>query len=329
MDCCVCTTMPLILRPPRNTICGACYEGARNMINMMNNLEKFIEMFDQQKEDLAFMRGFVVAFKEQIHTDILVNPGSHGPPIPAHKFVLAIRSEIFKNMLECDECKSSPNNTITIPDLNHEELESLLEFLYSGTLATQTLEKHVYTLSRAADKGRSGVNLQSRNFSSQKLKDELSIEEEAERKVGWLLKSIFFVTAGAAGYHFFPYMGENLMQQSVSLLRVKDPLYKRMGASRVARFAIDDERRMQIAEIGGHKELLNMLSTAKDDRTRKAALTALDALSRSDAVLASMHRAGAVSIIKSSPNSLEEADVEKLKLSLMKRFQDKKYDVLP
>ncbi|KAF1870331.1 hypothetical protein Lal_00003537 [Lupinus albus] len=39
MDCCVCTTMPLILRPPRNTICGACYEGARNMINMMNNLQ--------------------------------------------------------------------------------------------------------------------------------------------------------------------------------------------------------------------------------------------------------------------------------------------------
>ncbi|XP_019416862.1 PREDICTED: BTB/POZ domain-containing protein At3g56230 isoform X2 [Lupinus angustifolius] len=186
MDCCVCTTMPLILRPPRNTICGACYEGARNMINMMNNLQsekakakaitnntntsqpskpntktiddcirwcsEFIDMFNQQKEDLAFMRGFVIAFKEQIHTDILVNPGTNGPPIPAHKFVLATRSEMLKNMLECDDCNSSPNNTITIPDLNHEELESLLEFLYSGTLTTETLEKHVYTLSRAADK---------------------------------------------------------------------------------------------------------------------------------------------------------------------------------
>lgn len=39
MDCCVCTTMPLILRPPRNTICGACYEGVRSIINMMNGLE--------------------------------------------------------------------------------------------------------------------------------------------------------------------------------------------------------------------------------------------------------------------------------------------------
>lgn len=55
-------------------------------------------------------------------------------------------------MLECDECKAAPNNTITIPDLNHEELESLLEFLYSGALPEETLEKHVYALSRAADK---------------------------------------------------------------------------------------------------------------------------------------------------------------------------------
>lgn len=29
------------------------------------------------------------------------------------------------------------------------------------------------------------------------------------------------------------------MQQSVSLLQVKDPLFKRMGASRLARFATD------------------------------------------------------------------------------------------
>jgi len=29
------------------------------------------------------------------------------------------------------------------------------------------------------------------------------------------------------------------MQQSISLLRVKDPLFKRMGASRLTRFAVD------------------------------------------------------------------------------------------
>lgn len=46
-----------------------------------------------------------------------------------------------------------------------------------------------------------------------------------------------------------------------------------------------------------------------------------------DQVVASLHRAGAISIIRSAPNSLEDADVEKFKLSLMKRFQDLRYDV--
>jgi len=47
-----------------------------------------IDQFNQQKQDLAYLRGFVAAFKEQIHTDILISPGNHGPPIPAHKSVL-------------------------------------------------------------------------------------------------------------------------------------------------------------------------------------------------------------------------------------------------
>ncbi|XP_058764571.1 uncharacterized protein LOC131638028 isoform X2 [Vicia villosa] len=173
---------------------------------------------------------------------------------------------------------------------------------------------------------RVAFNQQSRNFSSSSSK-ELALEHEVERKFGWLLKSLFFGTAIYAGYQFFPYMGENLMQQSVSLLRVKDPLFKRMGASRLARFAKDDESRMKIVELGGDKELINMLSTAKDDRTRKAALNALAELSHSDEVLASLHRGGAIPIIRSAPSSLEDADVEKFKSSLIKRFQDLKYDM--
>ena len=46
-------------------------------------------------------------------------------------------------------------------------------------------------------------------------------------------------------------------------------------------FYTKDERRMKIVEMGGAEELLNMLSTAKDDHTRKAALEALAALSQS------------------------------------------------
>ncbi|KAK1572606.1 hypothetical protein Q3G72_035116 [Acer saccharum] len=185
------------------------------------------------------------------------------------------------------------------------------------TLASQ-LSSYLYR--------RKPVNLQSRNFASFNRRDELELEQEAEKKIGWLLKLFFAGTAAAVGYQFFPYMGDNLMQQSVSLLRVKDPLFKRMGASRLARFATDEERRMKIVEIGGAQELLNMLEAARDDRTRKEALKALAAISRSDKAVGALHNAGALSVIKSTPESLENAEVENYKSSLLKRFQDLRYD---
>ncbi|XVF82110.1 hypothetical protein PTKIN_Ptkin16aG0018300 [Pterospermum kingtungense] len=64
----------------------------------------------------------------------------------------ATRSEIFKNMLDSDSFKAAPSNTMTVPELNSEELESLLEFLYSGSLPLEKLEKHVYPLFIAAQK---------------------------------------------------------------------------------------------------------------------------------------------------------------------------------
>ncbi|KAJ6690095.1 hypothetical protein OIU85_006382 [Salix viminalis] len=198
-------------------------------------------------------------------------------------------------------------------------------------------------------------NVPSRNFSSSSSPfsrtDELSVEEDVERKIGWLLKSIFVGTAGFVGYQFFPYMGmpntvlgwpfvfnyhrfgifscflftgDNMLRQSVSLLHVKDPFFKRSGASRLARYAVDDGRRMKIVEIGGAKELLIMLEAAKDDRTRKAALKALAAVSQSDEAVGALHLAGAISVIKSIPDSSEEAEIEKFKSSLLKRFQDLK-----
>ncbi|KAJ1294267.1 hypothetical protein BS78_01G133200 [Paspalum vaginatum] len=116
-------------------------------------------------------------------------------------------------------------------------------------------------------------------------RDDRALEEEAEKKFGWILKIFFLGTAGLVGYQFFPYMGDNLLQQSISLLRVKDPLFKRMGASRLARFAVDDPRRIKVVDMGGAQELLNVLEGAKDDKTRREALRALSALSKSDYVL--------------------------------------------
>ncbi|XP_057523295.1 BTB/POZ domain-containing protein At3g56230-like [Amaranthus tricolor] len=193
MDCSICTTMPFILRPPRNTICAACYEGARSLISLINkfdgdinnnnnnnhkcneksggnnvitssnssckgfgNVLKWVkEMKDIEEElndKLKFLGEFEAAFRDEIHTDILVKPGNNGPPIPAHRALLAAKSEIFRNMLDSDGCKEAPNEAITLPELNHEELESLLMFLYNGSLPIDKVEKHVYSLSVAADK---------------------------------------------------------------------------------------------------------------------------------------------------------------------------------
>ncbi|XAR66004.1 hypothetical protein NMG60_11012039 [Bertholletia excelsa] len=182
MDCSICTTMPFILRPPRNTICAACFDGARCLITLTNKLEqekgvdrssnsavsspnsskgfanalKWVkEMKDveeEMNEKMTFLSGFVNSFREQIHTDIQIKPGD-GPHIPAHRALLAARSEIFKNMLDSDGCKAAPaEDTISLPELSHEEAESFLEFLYSGTLPKHKAEKHVYALSMTADK---------------------------------------------------------------------------------------------------------------------------------------------------------------------------------
>ncbi|KAG5222109.1 BTB/POZ domain-containing protein [Salix suchowensis] len=153
MDCSVCSSLPFILRPPRNTICGACYEGAKSVIALMNKLEsdKTIDnkasnslpsspnpwmtgMKDRESElneKISFLSGSIALLKDQILTDIQLKPGNDGPSISAHRAY-------------CD--------TIMLPELDHQELESLLEFLYSGSLPSEKLEKHVYSLTLAADK---------------------------------------------------------------------------------------------------------------------------------------------------------------------------------
>lgn len=49
-------------------------------------------------------------------------------------------------------CKVPPNGIIPVKEFNYEELDCFLEFLYTGSLPEEKVEKHVRSLSLAADK---------------------------------------------------------------------------------------------------------------------------------------------------------------------------------
>ncbi|XP_020101258.1 BTB/POZ domain-containing protein At1g01640 [Ananas comosus] len=191
MDCCICSPMASLYRPPRNTICPSCYEGAKCMISFINELEidldaanptkfhglikpqaskgisdafkcmkEMREREEEMREKLGFLDGLVLALREGIHTDILIKPG-RGPPIPAHRAILATRSEIFRHMLSSDDaCKAPAADSISLPELSHDDLRALLDFVYAGALplaaGTTTTDiaedKRLYSLLIAADK---------------------------------------------------------------------------------------------------------------------------------------------------------------------------------
>ncbi|XP_026420739.1 BTB/POZ domain-containing protein At1g01640-like [Papaver somniferum] len=99
----------------------------------------------------GFLSDLADAFREGIYSDIQVKPSS-GPCIRAHKFLLASRSKIFKNMLASDLCKAAPDDSISLSEFDHEELETFLEFLYRGDLPVEKFKKHYYSLLIAANK---------------------------------------------------------------------------------------------------------------------------------------------------------------------------------
>uniref|UniRef100_A0A0E0BMT6 BTB domain-containing protein n=1 Tax=Oryza glumipatula TaxID=40148 RepID=A0A0E0BMT6_9ORYZ len=188
MDCCVCSPMASMYRLPRNSICAACYEGAKAIIAFFNDdddeqgdadqgsvksrrglaklnsttkglrdtweeVKRMRYREEDAKQRASFLQeGFAAAWKDGIHTDIAVRPGT-GPPIKAHKAILAARSEVFRHILAGDDdCKAPAGDSLSLPELTHDELSHLLAFLYTGSLATCTEERHLHALLVAGDK---------------------------------------------------------------------------------------------------------------------------------------------------------------------------------
>ncbi|XP_026416183.1 BTB/POZ domain-containing protein At1g01640-like [Papaver somniferum] len=144
-------------------VCNSCYGEVDKIINFVNNGQKeksisypadtnwggrWAEMMED-KED--FHNDLADAFKKGIYSDIQVKPSS-GPPLRAHKVLLATRSEILKHMLASDWCKAAPEDSISLPEFSSEELDTFMEFLYRGDLAVEKFQKHCGSLLIAADK---------------------------------------------------------------------------------------------------------------------------------------------------------------------------------
>ncbi|KAF0905386.1 hypothetical protein E2562_004364 [Oryza meyeriana var. granulata] len=177
--------MASMYRPPRNAICASCYEGAKAIIAFFNDdehgdadqgsvrsrgltklnsatkglrdaWEEVKQMRcreEETKQRVSFLQeGFPAVWKDGIHTDIAVRPGT-GPPVQAHKAILAARSEVFRHILAGDDdCKAPAGDSLSLPELTHDELSHFLAFLYTGALTAFTEERHLHALLVAGDK---------------------------------------------------------------------------------------------------------------------------------------------------------------------------------
>lgn len=116
MDCCLCSNFVNSFRPPRNTICSSCYDGAKSIIDLCRKLEQEwrddvdngakarqtashglqyaftqIKQLEQMEgnvsEKLEFLESLVDAFQTGMHTDVeLVT--NDGLSIHAHRVVM-------------------------------------------------------------------------------------------------------------------------------------------------------------------------------------------------------------------------------------------------
>ncbi|KAG8479964.1 hypothetical protein CXB51_024996 [Gossypium anomalum] len=94
--------------------------------------------------------------------------------------------------------------------------------------------------------------------------------------------------------------GDYLMHKSVLLLHIKDPLFKRIAASRLAR-----SKKVENSEDWWSSRAVEYV----------------------DGALKALHNAGAIPVIMSIPDTSVDAEIGTYKTELLKRFRDSGYDV--
>jgi speckle-type POZ protein len=88
-------------------------------------------------------------FNEMKFSDVSFNIG--GRQFPAHKSILAAKSEVFEAMFH-HPTKENFTNRIEIEDIEPEVFHELLRFIYTGRLSRKTMEILAVGLLIAADK---------------------------------------------------------------------------------------------------------------------------------------------------------------------------------
>jgi speckle-type POZ protein len=88
-------------------------------------------------------------FNEMKFSDVSFNIG--GRQFPAHKSILAAKSEVFEAMFQ-HPTKENFTNRIEIEDIEPDVFHELLRFIYTGRLSRKTMETLAVRLLIAADK---------------------------------------------------------------------------------------------------------------------------------------------------------------------------------
>jgi speckle-type POZ protein len=97
----------------------------------------------------ALMTQLEILFDDMSFSDVVFKVG--GNEFPAHKVILAARSEVFKAMFQ-HATKEKSTNHVEIEDIEPEIFKELLRFIYTGRLTAATMEEMAVGLLAVADK---------------------------------------------------------------------------------------------------------------------------------------------------------------------------------